>query len=981
MPFSRENFYNNRYKPSDKYFEWRNIPGEVPQAAELNEIQSLLKDLVQRAGDTVLQNGDVVEGLAVTPDTSGNDPTWSASVQNYKTLSGKIWIDGAVHILPENITGLSVPNAGWGFIGAYLHKQVITSVDDPDLLDPAITDAQGNYLGLSGANRLKITPVWVAGYLPTSPFDDQSVKDMDSVVNSTNNSVPLIFDLDTTTSLSGDSIYNAKVVIPSAYASDTSFKGFNAFLKTAVNIQPGTKFGVSLKISSAGNGPIKAYLQLFSGGQPVLAAPAANDQIAITQGTVANIERTITEAEVTSLKTVYSNNQTFQIGLVVVSTAQIPQATAAIYISDLSLRTDSLRRPPYKAFKTLLGSQYRSFMVSNDGFIKHGNYSGSGTANTVQPAGLSSTTLLSSVRPIAGIDSVIRTSEITVEEAEAFFETHDVSIEEGKVRIYPIHITYNGQIVSSLPNREYTKLTTNLLADQFSATVPTSIISGFDLTPGSGTSVTIKAGKAFVAGRLFTTTDYSITLPALGNSDVTVSSSIPETIRYDKGSYSSAADAYKVLRGSFKKLNAVTVSAVFTEIVTANQSALENPFADPTLGPETLDTLTYYPLDILDISDSTGTVYERGLDWDIIPKNTGSGNNQRTVAVLGWYLKTATDSTRASRKPQTATYTVTYSARITLDQPTTNDIDNTGNNAPSSTHIKYYRNGTSTVFTSFELKTTTNNNNVTVLDGSTFNGVSLPSTVTGPVLYAVPKPGWLVPFSSVIEIYNYTIPTPGAYILYFDGNVNNSGPDGAFGYVTLENSSTDTQVKQSKELLLKGNLPLGMVTLNPVAVTSYNIRSISLNEQQLTNDRVAEVTKILPALLHQALIGTDIDSSGRTYTDGSNNASEYKRLKTVTSSIDENIFPTLKGYKVALEYIYVDDNYTNSDSTITNALTTAINSYGNSGYPSAADAAGLLRGIIADVKDSTNTSVKKMLLTVIYDDQFNVKNTNSVILA
>lgn len=138
--------YYDQYNASKGYSQLLFRPGLGLQNRELNELQSMLQYRMKGIGDTILTDGDIVEGCQlIIPDT--------ATAERACTLTGgRIYLDGAVRVIPE--THFNLHGIGVETVGVKLKTEVITEVDDPDLDDPAAGFA--NYRQ-SGAHRLKET--------------------------------------------------------------------------------------------------------------------------------------------------------------------------------------------------------------------------------------------------------------------------------------------------------------------------------------------------------------------------------------------------------------------------------------------------------------------------------------------------------------------------------------------------------------------------------------------------------------------------------------------------------------------------------------------------------------------------------------------------------------------------------------------------------------------------------------------------------
>ena len=136
---STMNQYYNSYDSSKKYTELLFRPGKVLQVGETNEMQSMLKNQIKNIGDTVLTNGDIIEGCQLIIDAT-----------NVTITKGKIYLQGDVRDVES--TELQISGSGTETIGVILKQEVITADDDNSLLDQA--SGYDNY-NQDGAYRLK----------------------------------------------------------------------------------------------------------------------------------------------------------------------------------------------------------------------------------------------------------------------------------------------------------------------------------------------------------------------------------------------------------------------------------------------------------------------------------------------------------------------------------------------------------------------------------------------------------------------------------------------------------------------------------------------------------------------------------------------------------------------------------------------------------------------------------------------------------
>ena len=133
--------YYNRYDPEKEYALLLMRAGKVLQSAEINEMQSMIKDGMKGIADTLLTNGDIIEGCQLVIVEGGATVT-----------KGKVYLDGAVRKVEP--TTVKLTSQGIERIGVKLVQEIVTSADDPEILDPAT--GYDNY-GADGAYRLRET--------------------------------------------------------------------------------------------------------------------------------------------------------------------------------------------------------------------------------------------------------------------------------------------------------------------------------------------------------------------------------------------------------------------------------------------------------------------------------------------------------------------------------------------------------------------------------------------------------------------------------------------------------------------------------------------------------------------------------------------------------------------------------------------------------------------------------------------------------
>lgn len=140
--------YPNRFDPSKRWVELLGTAGRRLQVSELNEIQSVLSYRDRRLGDAIFGSGHILDGCQVYIST---DKT------NVKITAGAVYADGGIHDVPE--TTLNITGVGEESIGLVMDYQIITSDQDPELLDQMAGYAN---FGLPGMDRKIANPKWVA---------------------------------------------------------------------------------------------------------------------------------------------------------------------------------------------------------------------------------------------------------------------------------------------------------------------------------------------------------------------------------------------------------------------------------------------------------------------------------------------------------------------------------------------------------------------------------------------------------------------------------------------------------------------------------------------------------------------------------------------------------------------------------------------------------------------------------------------------
>lgn len=133
--------YYDDFNRDKQYTQFLAIPGRVAQAREFTQIQSVIKDMMKSLGDSILKEGNIIEGCQVLVNSTKTAATVTA---------GKIYIGGLV--LPVEASTVPINGVGTELIGVKLMETIITEADDDTLRDPA----QGyDNFNQAGCHRVK----------------------------------------------------------------------------------------------------------------------------------------------------------------------------------------------------------------------------------------------------------------------------------------------------------------------------------------------------------------------------------------------------------------------------------------------------------------------------------------------------------------------------------------------------------------------------------------------------------------------------------------------------------------------------------------------------------------------------------------------------------------------------------------------------------------------------------------------------------
>lgn len=157
----------DRFDPSLNYERHLFRADKVLQSAELIEIQRSIQHRVKDIADVLFKDGDVVRDARIVVNAETGDTLCEA---------GAIYLAGAVRGVPP--ANFVIPVVGVVTVGVYLREAIITELQDPSLVSPAV--GTRGYME-PGAARLQILPQWgVAGgagaFYPVYTVEDGHVR-------------------------------------------------------------------------------------------------------------------------------------------------------------------------------------------------------------------------------------------------------------------------------------------------------------------------------------------------------------------------------------------------------------------------------------------------------------------------------------------------------------------------------------------------------------------------------------------------------------------------------------------------------------------------------------------------------------------------------------------------------------------------------------------------------------------------------------
>lgn len=119
--------YYNRFNSTQKYVKTMFIAHRGLQSAELNELQEYTADALKRMGNALFANGDVISGCTCVVDSATG---------NVKIEAGQIYLEGLIRDVHEG--EFTIPVDSSVRIGVYYKENIITSLEDASLRNPAL---------------------------------------------------------------------------------------------------------------------------------------------------------------------------------------------------------------------------------------------------------------------------------------------------------------------------------------------------------------------------------------------------------------------------------------------------------------------------------------------------------------------------------------------------------------------------------------------------------------------------------------------------------------------------------------------------------------------------------------------------------------------------------------------------------------------------------------------------------------------------
>ncbi|MDA8455260.1 DUF4815 domain-containing protein [Acidovorax sp. GBBC 3334] len=138
-----------RFDPAKNYDRIRWRADKVLQSAELNDLEDAIHHRIRGVADILMKEGSIVSGSTVVVNHATGATTCEA---------GTLYVSGAVRSVPA--AQLIVNTVGVVFVGVYITREIVTELQDPDLLNPAVgTDGYKE----PGAARERASLTWGVG--------------------------------------------------------------------------------------------------------------------------------------------------------------------------------------------------------------------------------------------------------------------------------------------------------------------------------------------------------------------------------------------------------------------------------------------------------------------------------------------------------------------------------------------------------------------------------------------------------------------------------------------------------------------------------------------------------------------------------------------------------------------------------------------------------------------------------------------------
>ncbi|CAN7513345.1 DUF4815 domain-containing protein [Acidovorax sp. LjRoot129] len=136
----------DRHDPAKNYDRHLFRADKVLQSAELNEVQRAMHTRIAGIAGILMKEGSIISGAGIIV----NHDTGATTCE-----SGAIYVAGAVRGVPP--AALVIATVGVVFVGVYLVRDVVTELEDPELLNPAVgTDGYKE----PGAARERVQLAW-----------------------------------------------------------------------------------------------------------------------------------------------------------------------------------------------------------------------------------------------------------------------------------------------------------------------------------------------------------------------------------------------------------------------------------------------------------------------------------------------------------------------------------------------------------------------------------------------------------------------------------------------------------------------------------------------------------------------------------------------------------------------------------------------------------------------------------------------------